>query len=146
MGRVARERIQADDDVDNPLDLKRASHKLVTTAYLLQAMPEPSTPAGRNLRNEARALMEQAAVQQDESSVSRMRSAASAKAGGALQQDHEASVHVPPGGKGKAAAADDARTPSVHDHIRKLSVKEGHHDVRGHADDGDARNVINGRK
>jgi hypothetical protein len=25
VGRVARERIQADDDVDNPLDLKRAS-------------------------------------------------------------------------------------------------------------------------
>jgi hypothetical protein len=34
-GRVAQERILADDDVDNPLDLKRASQKLVTTAYLL---------------------------------------------------------------------------------------------------------------
>ena len=89
-GSVARERIQADDNVDNPLDLMRASQKLVTVAYLLQAMPEPSTPAGRNLRNEARALIEQDAVQQAESSASRMRSAASAKAGGTAPQGHDA--------------------------------------------------------
>jgi hypothetical protein len=38
-GRVAQERILADDDVDNPLDLKRAKRKLVSAAYLLQAMP-----------------------------------------------------------------------------------------------------------
>ena len=31
-GRVARERILADDNVDNPLDLKRASQKLVVAA------------------------------------------------------------------------------------------------------------------
>ena len=52
-GRVAQERILADNDVDNPLELKRASQKLVTAAYLLQAMPELSTPAGCNMRNEA---------------------------------------------------------------------------------------------
>ena len=39
-GCVAQERILADDNVDNPLDLKRASQKLVAAAYLLQAMPE----------------------------------------------------------------------------------------------------------
>ena len=42
-GRVAQERILADDNVDKSLELKRASQKLVAAAYLLQAMPEPST-------------------------------------------------------------------------------------------------------
>ena len=61
-GRLAQERILVDDNVDNPLDLKRDSQKLVAEAYLLQAMPEPSMTKGRNLCNEARVLIEQAAV------------------------------------------------------------------------------------
>ena len=69
-GRVARERIQADDDVDKSPELKTPGEKLVAAAYLLQAMPEPSTPSGRNLRREAQELIEQAAVQQAESSAS----------------------------------------------------------------------------
>ena len=60
---VARERILADDNIDKPPELKTAGEKLVTAAYLLQAMPEPSTTSGRNLRREAQALIEQAAVQ-----------------------------------------------------------------------------------
>src|SRR6185437_12546367 len=74
VGRVARERILADDNVDKPPELKTAGEKLVAAAYLLQAMPEPSTTSGRNLRREAQALIEQAAVQQAESSASHMRS------------------------------------------------------------------------
>jgi hypothetical protein len=74
-----------------------------------------------------------------------MRSVASTKAGGTVRQDHEASVHIPPGGKGKAATADDARAPSVHDRIRRPHLKEHIHDARGHANDGDVRNIINGR-
>ena len=95
----------ADDNVDKPPELKTAGEKLVTAAYLLQAMPEPSTPSGRNLRREAQALIVQAAVQQAESSASRMRSKAPKQPGGTARQDHEASMHTPPGGKGKAAAA-----------------------------------------
>ena len=68
------------------------------------------------------------------------------RAGGAAHQGREASVHTPLGGKGKAAAADDARAPSVHDRIKRTPAKERLHDTRGHADDGDARNIINGRK
>ena len=49
-GHVARERILADDNVDKPPELKTASEKLVAAAYLLQAMPKPSTTSGRNLR------------------------------------------------------------------------------------------------
>ena len=52
-GHITQEQILADDNVDKPLELKRASQKLVTTVYLLQVMPEPSMTAGRNLRNEA---------------------------------------------------------------------------------------------
>ena len=73
-GRVAQERILADDNVDKPPELKTAGEKLVAAAYLLQAIPEPSTTSGHNLRREAQALIEQAAVQQAESSASRIRS------------------------------------------------------------------------
>ena len=76
-----------------------AGENLIAAAYLLQAMPEPSTPSGRNLRREAQELIEQAAVQQAESSASRMRSIAPKQPGGTARQDHEASVHTLPGGK-----------------------------------------------
>jgi len=115
-------------------------------AYLLQAMLEPSTTLGRNLRREAQALIEQAAVQQAESSTSRMRSIAPEQQGGTARQDHEASVHLPPGGKGKAAVAHDVKAPSVHGRIGKSPARERLHDARGHAGDGDARYNINGRK
>ena len=61
-GCVAREWILADDNIDNSLDLNRSGQKLAAAAYLLRAMPEPSTPEGRNLRQEAQVLIEQAAV------------------------------------------------------------------------------------
>ena len=50
---------------ESPLALNRASQKIIAgaAAILLCAMPEPSTPEGRNLRQEARMLIEQAAVQ-----------------------------------------------------------------------------------
>jgi hypothetical protein len=44
LGEHARERINADFDVDNPNTPQRASQKLVATATLLRAMPAPSTP------------------------------------------------------------------------------------------------------
>ena len=55
-------------------------------------------------------------------------------------------MHTPPGDKGKAAAADDTRAPLVHDRIKRTPAKERLHDTHGRADDGDARNIINGRK
>ena len=57
-GHVARERILADDNVDKSPELQTAGEKLIAAAYLLQAMPEPSTPSGRNLRREAQELIE----------------------------------------------------------------------------------------
>jgi hypothetical protein len=72
MGKQARDRINADFNVDNPDAPPRASQKLIAAATLLRAMPAPSTPEARNLHREVQALMEQAAVQQAESSASRI--------------------------------------------------------------------------
>jgi hypothetical protein len=63
LGRQARDRINADFNVDDPDMPPRASQKLIATATLLRAMPAPSTPEARNLHREAQALIEQAAVQ-----------------------------------------------------------------------------------
>ena len=99
-----------------PLALPRASQKITAAALLIRAMPEPSTPEGRNLRKEAQVLLEEDAVQQAESSASRLRSVASARADEATRQDHEASVHTPLANKAKA--------PSVHDRVKPTPVKD----------------------
>ena len=92
-------------------------------------------PEGRNLRKEAQALLEDAAVQQAESSTSQMRSVASARTGGAAQQDREASVCTPP--------ANGAKAPMVRDCVKLTPVKDRLRDTRGNAHNGDARNVLN---
>jgi hypothetical protein len=93
LGRQARDRINADYNVDNPDVPPRASQKLVAAATLLRAMPAPSTPEARNLQREVQALIEQAAVQQAESSASRIRLQGDARGDGAAQGG-EPSVHA----------------------------------------------------
>jgi hypothetical protein len=129
LGKKARKRINADFDVDNPNTPPRASQKLIAAATLLQAMPAPSTPEARNLHCEAQARIEQAAVQQAESSASHIRQQGSARDNGGTQGP-EASVHAD-GTAGQPAKQ--GRTP----------VREWILDTRGQAQDGDARNVIN---
>jgi hypothetical protein len=73
LGKQARERINADFNVDDPNTPPRANQKLVAAATLLRAMPALSTPEAQNLQREAQALIEQAAVQQAESLASRIR-------------------------------------------------------------------------
>jgi hypothetical protein len=73
LGKQARERINANFDIDNPSTPPRASQKLITASTLLWAMLAPSMPEAQNLHREAQALIEQAAMQQDESSVPRIR-------------------------------------------------------------------------
>jgi hypothetical protein len=73
LGKQARERIDGDFKIDDPNTPPRASEKLIASATLLRAMPAPSTPEARNLHREAQELIEQAAVQQAESTASRMR-------------------------------------------------------------------------
>jgi hypothetical protein len=73
LGKQARECINTNFDIDSPSTPSRASQKLITAATLLRAMPAPSTPKAQNLHREAQALIEQAAVQQAESSASHIR-------------------------------------------------------------------------
>jgi hypothetical protein len=70
LGKQARECINTDFNADDPNTPPRASQKLIAAATLLRAMPTPSTPEARNLHREAQALIEQAAVEQVESSAS----------------------------------------------------------------------------
>jgi hypothetical protein len=132
LGKQARERINVDFDVDNPNTSSRERQKLVAAATLLRAMPAPSSPEARNLLREAQALIEQAAVQQDESSASRIRQQGSARDDG-VAQGPEASVDA---GSAAEPPANPGRTP----------VRERILDTRGQAQDGDPRNVINARR
>jgi hypothetical protein len=73
LGKQASDRINADFNVDHPDTPPRASQKLIAAATLLRAMPAPSKPEARNLHRLVQALIEQAAVQQAESSASCIR-------------------------------------------------------------------------
>jgi hypothetical protein len=131
LGLQARDRINADFNVDNPDTPPRASQKLIASATLLRAMTAPSTPEARNLHREAQALIEQAAVQHAESSASRIRQQGDARADGAAQGG-EPSVHA---GEAAERPANPGRTPAKE---RLLDTRK--------ARDGDARNVINARR
>jgi hypothetical protein len=121
-GKKAREHINTDFNVDDSNTPPRASQKLVAAATLLRAMPAPLTPEARNLHREAQALIEQAAVQQAESSVSRIRQQGSARDDGGAQGP-EPSVHA---GGAAERPANPGRTP----------VRERILDARGQAQDG----------
>jgi murein DD-endopeptidase MepM/ murein hydrolase activator NlpD len=98
------ERINA----DNPDAPPRAIQKLVAAATLLRAMPAPSTPEARNLQREVQALIEQAAVQQAESSASRIRQQGDARGDGAAQGGEPRSTQAKPRG---VPPTRDARRP-----------------------------------
>jgi hypothetical protein len=100
LGNKARERINADFDVNNPNMPQRASQKLIAAVTPLRAMPAPSTP-------EAQVLIEQAAMQQAESLASRIRQQGSARDDDDAQGP-EASVHA---GGAAGQPANQGRTP-----------------------------------
>jgi hypothetical protein len=122
--------VNADFNVDNPDAPPRASLKLIAATTLLRAMPVPSTPEARNLQREVQTLIEQAVVQQAESSASRIRQQGDARGGGAAQGG-EPSVHA---GEAAGHPANSGRAPAK---LRLLDTRR--------ALDGDARNVINAR-
>jgi hypothetical protein len=94
LGIQARDCINADFNVDNPDTPPRVCQKLIAAATLLRAMSAPSTPKARNLHREVQALIEQAAVQQAESSASRIRQQGDARADGAAQGANPRSMQV----------------------------------------------------
>jgi len=63
-------RITEDEGGDDPLVFSTASQNVMAAAILLRAMPEPLTPEGRRVRQGLRGLLEQAVVQNAESSAS----------------------------------------------------------------------------
>jgi hypothetical protein len=132
LGIQARDRINADFNVNNPETPPRASQKLIAPATLLRAMPAPSTPEARNLHREAQALIEQAVIQQAESSASRIQQQGDAQDDGGVQ-GLEPSVHA---GRATERPANPGCTPA----------KERLLDTRGQAQDSDACNVINARQ
>jgi hypothetical protein len=85
LGKQARERMNADFNVDDPNRPLLASQKLIAAATLLQTIRAPSTPKALNLHHEAQALIEQAAVQQAESSASHIRHQGNARNDGGAQ-------------------------------------------------------------
>jgi hypothetical protein len=93
LGRQARDRINVDFNFDDPNTPPRASQKLIAAATLLRAMPAPLTPEARNMHREAHALIEQAVVQQAESSASHICQQGSARDDGGAQGP-EPSVHT----------------------------------------------------
>jgi hypothetical protein len=102
-------------------------------------MSAPSTPEtqnlhreARNLHHEAQALIEQAAVQQAESSASHIHQQGSAWDDGGAQGP-EALVHT---GGAMGQPANQGRMP----------VRERILDTRGQAQDGDAHSIINARR
>jgi hypothetical protein len=131
LGRQARDRINTDFNVDDLSTPPRASQKLIAATTLLRTMPAPSTLEVRNLHREAQALIEQAVVQQDESSASLIHQQGSTQDDGGAQ-GLEPSVHT---GGAAERPANPGRTPA----------KERLLDTRGQAQDGDAHNVINAR-
>jgi hypothetical protein len=131
LGKQACDRINADFNVDNPDTPPRASQKLIAAAPLQRAMPAPSTPEVRNLHREVQTLIEQAAVQQAESSASCIRQQGDARGDGAAQGG-EPSVHA---SEAAGRPTNPGRTPAKE---RLLDTRK--------ALDGDARNVINARR
>jgi hypothetical protein len=107
LARQARERINADFNVNESNTPSRESQKLIAAATLLWAMPAPSTPEAQNLHREAQAHIEQAVVQQDKSSVSRIRQQGSVRDEGSAQGP-EVSVHA---GGAAGQPTNQGRTP-----------------------------------
>jgi hypothetical protein len=132
LGKQAHERINADFNVDDPNTPSHASQKLIAAATLLRAMPAPSTPEARNLHREAQTLIEQAAVQQAESSASHIRQQ------GSVRDDDDA--------KGQEASVHTDGTAGQPANQGRTRVRKRILDTRGQAQDGDARNVINARR
>jgi hypothetical protein len=93
LGRQARDRINADFDINNPNTSPCAREKIIAAATLLRAMPAPSTREALNLHREAQALIKQADVQQTESSASRICQQGSARDDGGVSGP-EVSVHA----------------------------------------------------
>ena len=106
-------RIVKDEGEDNPLVFHTASQNVMATALLLRAMPEPSTPEGRRVRQGLRGLLEQAVVQNTESSASQSHDTRARRPGDQPPPNKALIVQgpAPPNQQGGS------RAPSVHERV-----------------------------
>ena len=88
-----------------------ASQNVMAAALLLRAMPEPSTPEGRRVRQGLRGLLEQAVVQNAESSASQ--SHGTRDQGDRPPPNKAPTVQGPPPPKPQGGN----RAPSVHERV-----------------------------
>jgi hypothetical protein len=91
MTRDVLRRIEEDADAAEAPILNRASQSLAAAVLLLRTMPELSTTEGRHIHDELRGLLECVAVQQAESSASRLRESVSSYQPGPSRFEREAS-------------------------------------------------------
>jgi hypothetical protein len=61
------------EDNEGPLHFARASHNIIATVALLEGLPEQATPEGHRAHLKLHMLIERAAQQQAESSMSSQR-------------------------------------------------------------------------
>ena len=106
-------RIVKDEGEDNPLVFHTASQNVMAAALLLRAMPEPSTPEGRRVRQGLRGLLEQAVVQNTESSASQSHDTRARRPGDQPPPNKALTVQgpAPPNQQGGS------RAPSVHERV-----------------------------
>jgi len=106
-------RIVEDEGGDNPPVFSTASQNVIAAALLLRAMPEPSTPEGRRVRQGLRGLLEQAVVQNVESSASQSHDTRARRQGDQPPPNKAPTVQgpAPPNSQGGAKA------PSVHERV-----------------------------
>jgi hypothetical protein len=106
--RDVQHRIIDDTRAGLPPTITGASQNLAAAAMLLRTMPKPSTTEGRCVQGELKDLLENAIVQQAESSASRRRGCPSEHHAEPSRHVQEASVHTKHTGDG---------TPAVLDHL-----------------------------
>jgi len=104
-------RIIEDEGGDNPPVFSTASQNVMATTLLLRAMPELSTPEGRRVRQGLRGLLEQAVVQNAESSASQ--SHGTRRQGDQPPPNKTPIVQGPPPPNPQGGN----KAPSVHEHV-----------------------------
>jgi len=104
-------RIIEDEGGDIPPVFSTANQNMMAAALLLRAMPEPSNPEGRRVRQGLRGLLEQAVVQNAESSASQSHS--TRRQGDRPPPNKVPTVQGPPPPNQQGGN----RAPSVHEHV-----------------------------
>jgi hypothetical protein len=132
--RDVQRRIIDDARAGLPPAFSGAGQNLVAAAMLLRTMPEPSTTEGRRIQGELKGLLEDAAVQQAESSASRRRGDPSEHRATPSRRMREASVHTERARDGTPTAPDRLDDEQHHrDRRARLEerVRRGYHPRRG---------------